>query len=696
MKKILLILIFFFSTHVFLFAQVNKNDLQSLTLSNPRKAVDLLNARIESGLQKNDYRNVAPDLLRVASLYRSLGNFDDAMHNLLSAREILVLHASDFSGTDSLMGEYYETMGMIYIGRYMRSRGIELLNKAIPLYIHSGNYEDAATCMKWCTVAFLMDNQPGEARKHVRELYQWQQINRNPFLVACYYESEAAIAEHSGDYENAIKSYKLAMEQYRVCGNIVGQSDMYAYTCRVLLAQEKFDATIEYAENGAQWAREHGDAGGYFEILLYKVFALAKTDVAAAFELAKSQLGEITSLGLTIHKGIYLTNIISYAEKMKQFETAFYYSRQFLEVFKDAYGLSSEQRIADMTMQIQTENLNLRIEKLKTDKDLNERIRNGQRNMIFFFVIALLILLIATIGNLKKLQFRLFLFCDFMSDLLPLPLFFLAFEVYFFILLNLLNNAFINQISGLQLHLHIAALAAIPSIIITLALVKLPAIWSVSPEKNKSFSTVAFITIILLNILVLAYYLSFGIIGWQVFDMLNIVFTYTGLTVVPLFFMVIYIEKVLLRKHIHEAGMMNNRIRKSVNHANASTQTIRIESDKSKDVFESSVSNLLLVEGQSNYTKFYFIDKGSLKAVLLLMTLKQAESQLQNHKEFIRCHKSNIVNLTCVKKVRGNSHGYKLSVPPIEEPVTVSKSYISEFNEAFNRFSSDDTSMYDN
>ena len=207
------------------------------------------------------------------------------------------------------------------------------------------------------------------------------------------------------------------------------------HTCRAFYTQGDYTSTIEWAEKGSQFAKENDYSGGYYEILSYKIFALSKSDMALAFDLAKSQLDDISRLGLTIHKGIYLTNMISYAEKMNQYETAFKYSRQFLDVFKEAYGLSSEQRIADMTMQMQTENLNLRIENLSTEKELNERIRHGQQNMIFYFVIALLVLLLISVGNLKKLQFRRFLFRDYVSDLIPLPVFFLAFIVYGFLLL---------------------------------------------------------------------------------------------------------------------------------------------------------------------------------------------------------------------------------------------------------------------
>ena len=174
-------------------------------------------------------------------------------------------------------------------------------------------------------------------------------------------------------------------------------------------------------------------------------------------------------------------------------------------------------------------------------------------------------------------------------------------------------------------------------------------------------------------IFVIIYNIVFGLIEFNLYEILNVIFTYTGLIVVPLFFIVIYIEKVLLRKRTQEAGFMNTKIRESEMHQKPGVTRIRIVSDKSKDVFESDSTDLLLVEGQSNYTKFYFIANGSLKTTLLLMTLKQAESQLQDYKEFIRCHKSNIVNLT---RVKSESAGYKLSVLPIEEPARFRKVFI--------------------
>ena len=338
MRKFLCSIIILFSAYAFLFASSADADLNSLILSNPRKAVELLNSRIETGLQKDDYRNVAPDLMHVASVYRMLGNFDDAMHSLLRAREIIVMHASSVSNTDSLMGAYYETMGLIYIGRYMQTRGVSFLNEAITLYAKSGYYHGAATCMKWRNYAFLMINQPDVAGKYLKQLFQWQQINRDPFIVACYNESEGAISELNGDYESAIKLYNIAMNNYRLCGNVIGQSDMYAYTCRAFYTLGDYNSTTEWADKGAQFAKENDYSGGYYEILSYKIFALSKSDMALAFDLAKSQLDDISRLGLTIHKGIYLTNMISYAEKMNQYETAFKYSRQVLDVFKEAYG----------------------------------------------------------------------------------------------------------------------------------------------------------------------------------------------------------------------------------------------------------------------------------------------------------------------------------------------------------------------
>jgi len=683
--KTRIIFLFLFLTSYCLTAQKLLSTTADISLISPDKSVEKLNVSISKNIQSKSYRHAAEELINIARAYKLQGNFDEALFKLFYAREIIAIHLQDDSSSDVLMGNCLETIGEIFYYRFMEKQSVEFYQDAFNYYKKVSDYPGMAGVLNLMVESEISMGDTLGAKQHISILKLMSNTNQNKKVQAQYFSAMASLFAAGRQFDEAVASYEKSLKLFQECKDVLNASKTFGLIAESCIEKGDYRTAMQWSETGIAYNSKWKNTGGFFEMMYYKAYATGFVDRAASIRIAENALDSISKTEYSFHEGVFCS-MLADAYTGSNDGRALYYMTRYLDAYKKVYGMASEQRIAEMTLKVFTDRLNSHIENLKIQQELNDKIRLGQRNMIFYFVIALIVLLLISIGNLKKMQFRLFLFREYMLEIMPLPAFFLAFEVYFFILLNLLNNAFINHITGWQLHVHIAALAAIPSIIITMALVKLPAIWSVSPEKNKSFSTVAFVTVALLNVLVLAYYLAFGIIGWQVFDMLNIVFTYTGLTVVPLFFMVIYIEKVLLRKHIHEAGMMNTRIRKSVNHANASTQTIRIESDKSKDVFESSVSNLLLVEGQSNYTKFYFIEKGSLKTVLLLMTLKQAESQLQSYKEFIRCHKSNIVNISRVANVKGNSHGYKLSVPPMEEAVTVSKSYINEFNEAFNRF----------
>lgn len=692
--KIRIIFLLLFLTSYCLTAQSLLNKTADRSLISPDKTVEKLNTSISQNIQRKEYRYAAEDLLSVAKAYKLQGNFDEALFKLFYAREVIAIHLQDDQASDLLMGNCLETIGEIFYYRFMEKESIGFYQDAFRYYSRISDFPGMAGVLNLMVESEISMGDTLLAKQHVIILSLMSKTTSDKIVKAQYFSARASLYSAGRQFEAAVASYEKSLKLFQESEDVLNASKTYGLIAESYIEKEDYNSAMQWSDTGIAYNSKWKNTGGFFEMVYYKAFTTGFIDREASIRIAENALDSIAKTKFSFHEGVFCSMLVD-AYTGHNDGRALYYMTRYLEVYKKVYGMVSEQRIAEMTLKVFTDRLNSHIANLKIQQDLNDKIRLGQRNMIFYFVIALIILLLISIGNLKKMQFRLFLFREYMLEIMPLPAFFLAFEVYFFMLLNLLNNAFINQISGLQLYVHIAALATIPSIIITLALLKLPAIWSVSPEKNKSYSTVAFFTIGLLNCLVLSYYLAFGIIGWQVFDMLNIVFTYTGLTVVPLFFMVIYIEKVLLRKHIHEAGLMNTKIRKSVKQGKPSTQTIRIESDKSKDVFESAISDLLLVEGQSNYTKFYFMEKGSLKSMLLLMTLKQAESQLQSYKEFIRCHKSNIVNISRVSKVNGNSHGYKLSVPPMEEFVTVSKSYISEFNEAFNRFSADNAPLVD-
>jgi DNA-binding LytR/AlgR family response regulator len=111
----------------------------------------------------------------------------------------------------------------------------------------------------------------------------------------------------------------------------------------------------------------------------------------------------------------------------------------------------------------------------------------------------------------------------------------------------------------------------------------------------------------------------------------------------------------------------------------AQAETVVFEGAGAEERFEARASDILCLRANDNYVTAYAMSgQGEVESALLRMTLKYAESRLREYAFVARCHKSYIVNLQCVEDVAGNAQGYKLSVPPLDFTVPVSRSYHSE------------------
>lgn len=86
-------------------------------------------------------------------------------------------------------------------------------------------------------------------------------------------------------------------------------------------------------------------------------------------------------------------------------------------------------------------------------------------------------------------------------------------------------------------------------------------------------------------------------------------------------------------------------------------------------------NDFLLVRSMENYCTFYFIENDSLRKILIRISLSGALQQIGTD-SVKRCHRSYIVNLGRVKKIKGNAQGYKLILPEIDFEIPVSRSFI--------------------
>jgi len=143
---------------------------------------------------------------------------------------------------------------------------------------------------------------------------------------------------------------------------------------------------------------------------------------------------------------------------------------------------------------------------------------------------------------------------------------------------------------------------------------------------------------------------------------LFIVFIFSFLSVlliglIPITFMVIIYQNILLKKHIKNANSINQNLSSE---KKQETNIIKIYSSNKKNLINISSSKLIAIEANGNYINVYFENEGKLNREIIRNTLKITEKEIKTYSNFVRCHKSYIVNLSKLKKVSGNAQGYRL------------------------------------
>jgi hypothetical protein len=101
-----------------------------------------------------------------------------------------------------------------------------------------------------------------------------------------------------------------------------------------------------------------------------------------------------------------------------------------------------------------------------------------------------------------------------------------------------------------------------------------------------------------------------------------------------------------------------------------------LENEQGKVLLDVPLQSIICFEANDNYVTTYYLDEeGTLKKSFERFALKQIEAILANFSlEFLRVHRSYIVNAEKVIKVSGKSQAYKLHVSHFDKEIPVSRS----------------------
>jgi hypothetical protein len=114
----------------------------------------------------------------------------------------------------------------------------------------------------------------------------------------------------------------------------------------------------------------------------------------------------------------------------------------------------------------------------------------------------------------------------------------------------------------------------------------------------------------------------------------------------------------------------------------AEEEDIEITSENKSDKLILKAKNIVMVKSADNYIEVYCIINNLPEKKLIRNTLKSIELQLTNHKDFVRCHRTSIVNIRFVDKVARDFSGYFLKMNHLDEKLAVSRPFLSQVKEA--------------
>lgn len=252
----------------------------------------------------------------------------------------------------------------------------------------------------------------------------------------------------------------------------------------------------------------------------------------------------------------------------------------------------------------------------------------------------------------------------------------LCFGVFVFLFLSVFQPFGIESISENK-YFYSAVFGIITALTAFVSFVSLPLVnkylikdvWKVKHE----------IVFILLNLLVISlinysYSTTLSNSDNRIYSMLEFVFMTFSIGIIPVIAYVLVTESFLSNKYRVQVGGSEFSSTKSV----VKNELIKILSTSVKESVEVLEEELFFIKSEENYCAIWYFKDGQLKSKLLRIALSKVEKQLSNFPQFIRCHRSYLVNGHQVDKVTGNARGYSLHLKALNDVIPVSRNFPKE------------------
>ncbi len=124
-------------------------------------------------------------------------------------------------------------------------------------------------------------------------------------------------------------------------------------------------------------------------------------------------------------------------------------------------------------------------------------------------------------------------------------------------------------------------------------------------------------------------------------------------------------------------------IRKEIQHYedDYQNQTIEFVSEYGADHLDLRIADVVLLRSADNYVEVFYHEGTGITKQLIRSTLKNVEQQVKPFSNFVRCHRTCIVNSFHIEKLNRKFNNHSLKLKGFDEPVPVSRQYLLRIKE---------------
>lgn len=94
------------------------------------------------------------------------------------------------------------------------------------------------------------------------------------------------------------------------------------------------------------------------------------------------------------------------------------------------------------------------------------------------------------------------------------------------------------------------------------------------------------------------------------------------------------------------------------------------------------VAEVVFIQSADNYVEIVYMDGDKFKKELIRNTLKNIELQIKQYSNFIRCHRTCIVNMHYIEKLNQDYSSHWITLKGYPEKIPVSRQYLLKLREA--------------